>query len=236
MQKSKRATFEKIASNTKIRSSFSNLLDMDQGIQFNEKGQRTLLYFRIIHAKEDLGEMSEAIYRYLRAYQSQESLRRKEDLIDKLWSTIERFIDDLPPINQNLRVYQDGLPVCGREIEIVKDLAAKGSRNHQLVVRLMEKGATVMGTESAELLLQEYEMIKRIFEDKSAHNTSIREIVQKSQSETLVKKRDQFIACRINHTLQKGETGFLFLGMLHSLEDFLEKDIRVIDPLSFFHE
>lgn len=207
---------------------------MDPGIQSNEKDQRTLFYFRIIHAKEDLGEMGETIYRYSRAYQSQESLQRKMDLIDKLWSTIERFIDDLPPVNQNLRVYQDGLPVCGREIEIVKELAARGSRNHQLVVRLMEKGATVMGTELPELLLQEYEMIKRIFENKPTHKASVREIVQKSQSETLVKQRDQFIANRINHTLQKGETGILFLGMLHSLEDFLEKDIRIIEPPIFF--
>lgn len=200
------------------------------------KDQRTLFYFRIIHGKEDLGEMSEMIYRYSRANQSQESLQRKMDLVDKLWSTIERFIDDLPPVNQNLRVYQDGLPVCGREIEIVKDLAEKGSRNHQLVVRLTEKGATVMGTESPDLLLQEYEMMKRVFENKSTRKISAPEIVRRRQSEDLLKKRDRFIASQINRTLQKGETAILFLGMLHALEEFLDRDIRIIDALSFSDE
>jgi hypothetical protein len=47
-------------------------------------------------------------------------------------------------------------------------------------------------------------------------------------SEELLKKRDRFIARRINSTLRPGETGILFLGMLHSLAALLDEDIRVI--------
>ena len=54
---------------------------------------------------------------------------------------------------------------------------------------------------------------------------------QKTLSETLLQKRDQFIAARINHTLGAGETGILFIGLLHSIERHLAKDINVIYPV-----
>lgn len=63
-----------------------------------------------------------------------------------------------------VRLYQDGLPVCGREVEITTDLARAGSRNHQLLLRVMERDATLMGTESAELLVRDYRLIKQMLE------------------------------------------------------------------------
>jgi hypothetical protein len=47
----------------------------------------------------------------------------------------------------------------------------------------------------------------------------------------LLKKRDRYIAGRINTTLGKGETGILFLGMFHSLQGLLDRNIRVIYPV-----
>ena len=56
------------------------------------------------------------------------------------------------------RIYQDGLPVCGKEEQIVRELAAAGSVNHQLVLELVGKGASLVGTEDPELLLREYHL------------------------------------------------------------------------------
>ena len=39
------------------------------------------------------------------------------------------------------------------------------------------------------------------------------------------------MAQRINDTLKDGETGILFLGMLHSVERYLHPDVKVIYPL-----
>ena len=39
--------------------------------------------------------------------------------------------------------------------------------------------------------------------------------------------RDLYIAERIGQTLKQGETGLIFLGMLHSLKGRLPDDIRV---------
>jgi hypothetical protein len=55
-------------------------------------------------------------------------------------------------------IHLEGLPVCGHESEIVADLARAGSRNHRLLLRLREFGAIIMGTESAELLVEEYQL------------------------------------------------------------------------------
>ena len=55
---------------------------------------------------------------------------------------------------------------------------------------------------------------------------------QKPASDILLKRRDQFIADRINDTLGPGETGILFLGMLHSLGHLLDEQIKVVYPIS----
>ncbi len=36
--------------------------------------------------------------------------------------------------------------MCGREAEIVRDLAEAGSRNHRLLVRLDQRGTILKGT------------------------------------------------------------------------------------------
>jgi pheromone shutdown protein TraB len=54
---------------------------------------------------------------------------------------------------------------------------------------------------------------------------------RRALSEALLQRRDQFMAQRIHETLKSGETGILFLGMLHSLERYLNPDVKVIYPL-----
>jgi signal transduction histidine kinase len=61
-----------------------------------------------------------------------------------------------------VRLYQDGLPVCGREEEIVRDLAGSGSQNHQILLELIARGARLTGSESPSLLLEEYELARQL--------------------------------------------------------------------------
>jgi Na+/phosphate symporter len=122
--------------------------------------------------------------------------------------------------------------VCGREAEIVKELAQRGSPNYQLLEQLMNKGATIMGTESSELLVQEYELMKQALALAAGDIRAAARVErsQKARSGDLLQKRDHYIASRINDTLLQGETGILFLGMLHSLKNRLDQDISVIYP------
>ena len=107
-----------------------------------------------------------------------------------------------------------------------------GGENHRFLLELMQKGATITGTESAELLLQEYQLAREMLVSLEACLPPPRAPRQSESSKTLLEKRDRFIASRISQTLRPRETGLAFLGMLHSLERLLPDDIELIRLLS----
>ncbi len=203
---------------------------MERGDQ-RPAGQRTLILIPIIHTQADMGALSEPIQRMKVAKLGKKSLERNFELVNRLWTQIEQTLEGLAIPYERVRVYQDGLPVCGRELEIVSELAKAGSRNHQLLLKLKEKGATIMGTESSELLVEEYQLLQHAF---SAPRSKVAARVAsrgRNLQDSLLKRRDQYLGARINTTLQQGETGLLLLGMLHSVEFWLAKDIRVVRPI-----
>ena len=193
---------------------------------------RTLLYFPIIHTQADMGALSESVRKVTLQKLGERVWRQKINLVKRFWSDVENILNKLSLSYAQARVYQDGLPVCGKELDIVTELAKKGSPNHQILVRLMEKGATVMGTESAELLIEEYHLIKKILETGDVKDAIAIEVRQKAASDLLLKKRDEFIAARIDQTLQARETGILFLGMLHNISALLPEDMEVSYPMN----
>jgi hypothetical protein len=96
---------------------------------------------------------------------------------------------------------------------------------------LSEKGATIMGTESSELLVEEYQLAKEIFTSGRPQAAARGEARRKALRDSLLRRRDQYIARRINDTLLMGETGVIFLGMLHCVGPWLAKDMRVVYPI-----
>ena len=189
---------------------------------------KKLYYIPIIHNEIDMGSLSKSIERATLHYLGRTALKRKIDLINKMWNTIEQAIQSLNLPYKSVLLFQDGLPVCGQEVSIVTQLAKAGSRNHQLLLCMMEKGATIMGTESLELLMEEYELAKQMLIEKNILKFSAVRTSQQAFSDSLLKKRDQFIASRINSTLLMGKTGILFWGMLHSVVNWLDNDILVV--------
>jgi hypothetical protein len=193
-------------------------------------GRRTLILIPIIHTEADMGALREPIQRMKAAKLGKKSLERNSEMVNRLWTQIEQTLEGLAISYERVRVYQDGLPVCGRELEIVSELAKAGSRNHQLLLKLKEKGATIMGSESSELLVEEYQLLQQAFSEPRS-KVPARAVSQGRILDSLLERRDQFLAARINTTLQQGETGLLLLGMLHSAELWLAKDIRVVRPI-----
>ena len=110
---------------------------------------------------------------------------------------------------------------------MVADLARAGSRNYQLLLRLQARGAVVMGTESPELLLEEYRLVSADLASGAMRATER----QRAAYAAVLEKRDRFMAQRINSTLAIGETGILFVGLLHAVERYLESDMEVIHPI-----
>ena len=193
---------------------------------------RKLYYIPVIHTQVDMGSLNESIKRATLHSVDQTAFKHKIDLIDKMWNTIEQTIQGLYLPYKSVLLYQDGLPVCGQEVKIVTQLAKAGSRNHQLLLSMMRKGATIMGTESLELLMEEYEIAKQVLAEENNLKISAVETSLQALSDSLLKKRDQFIARCINSTLPGGKTGILFLGMLHSVENWLDNDIQVFKPIN----
>ena len=191
---------------------------------------RTLIYFPIVHTQADMGALQESVARATLEKAGRAGLARKTAAIDQIWTEIEAAIDALPLSFDQVRLYQDGLPVCGREAAIVTELAQTGSRDHQLLLRLMAQGAVLMGTEGGDLLVQEYQLAKQSLTTRPPRAAGVA-ASRRALSQALLQRRDQFIAQRIHETLKSGETGILFLGMLHFLERHLNPDVLVIYPL-----
>ena len=190
--------------------------------------KRKLVYIPIIHTAADMGTLAASIRGKKLSMVGRQGLARNVAAVEKMWDKIERVASRLPLTPGTVRVYQDGLPICQHEQEIVSELAESGSRNHRLLLQLQSRGARVMGTESPELLVEEYQLAKASLASGVTAEDDSR---QRQLRDTVLEKRDRFIADRINVTLGDGETGILFLGMLHSLAQFLDSDIRVTYPL-----
>ena len=201
------------------------------GAKEPEAGERTLIYIPIIHTQADMGALREPIQRLKVKRLGRKGWERNVNLVEKFWVQIEQAIESLVLPYEWVRLYQDGLPVCGREMEIVAELATAGSRNHRLLLRLSERGATIMGTESSELLVEEYQLVKEVFASGKPQVPPWGEARRKALRDSLLERRDQYIARRVNSTLLRGETGLIFLGMLHSVGPWLDKDIRVVYPV-----
>ncbi|UOA09597.1 hypothetical protein [Methylobacter sp. S3L5C] len=182
---------------------------------------RALIYFPIIHSPEDLGTLDKAVSDLRTDKQTDNYLAA----VEHFWAMVETTIEDFGLDYTSLKLYQDGLPVCGKEKQIVVDVAESGSKNYKLLQILMQKGAVLMGTESPELLVQEHALATKLLQPRKSTESSL-EVAQ-----ILLNKRDEYIAQRIDKTLQDNEMAILFLGLMHNIETKLPKDIVLIQPL-----
>ena len=188
---------------------------------------RRLVHIPIIHTAADLGSLSDLVRTHYAKVLGTASWNQREQIVESLWTDIQTSLDALHLDYRKSRIYQDGLPICGFEERIVRELANAGSSNHQLILRLLDAGATLMGTEDPKLLMEEYEMQKRHLADRAGHAAIPQAPPQKGHSDRVLQSRDAFIVKRIADTLQEGEVGLLFLGALHRLDSLRFTDLRL---------
>lgn len=186
---------------------------------------RRLIHIPIVHTSEDLGSLSNSVNAHYSKAFGPRAWSQREQVVAELWKHIGKSIEALHLEKQRVRIYQDGLPVCGFEEKIVRELAQAGSCNHQFIVGFLDRGATLEGTEDPQLLMEEYEMQKQCMKNRAVSDRDGEERIRRA--EHLLKARDAFIAKRIDATLKPGETGLLFLGALHRLDGLQSTDIRV---------
>jgi len=189
---------------------------------------RRLIVIRIVHTPSDMGSASAGLERSGISALGRRRWEENQMRIERFWQEVEKEVDGLGLDYARLCIYQDGLPCAGPLGErIVRETAAKGSKNYQIVQKLMDKGARIEATESADLLRQEYGYVKAILEAKTDEERREAEARYNLVKDHLLEERDVFIARSIDATLQDGETGLLFIGASHHVLPKIAQDIEV---------
>lgn len=173
-----------------------------------------LIYVPVMHSDVEMGSAELAYKAAFIARFGEAKWQERCDEVDAIWSKIKEAIMGLGLDMKKVKLFQDSLPVCGKETDLMRDLAAQGSRNHQLLESLVAAGAQLVGTELPALLLEEYRLLQ------TADRTD-------AAAGELLEQRDRFIAERIDAKLADDETGLLFMGALHRVARFLPARIKV---------
>jgi hypothetical protein len=189
---------------------------------------RKLIVVRIVHSPTDMGSAGGALEKAGISTLGMQRWQENQKKIESFWQELENEVDDLGLDMERLHIYQDGLPCAGALGErIVRETAAKGSRNYLIVQKLMDRGAKVEATESADLLRKEYGYIKALIEAKTDEERKAAKERYNQVKDKLLEERDLFIAGAIDATLVEGETGLLFIGAMHNVIPKIAGDIDV---------
>lgn len=191
---------------------------------------RKLVYVRIVHTSADMGTLSEELVQLAISKIGKEKWEENQKLIEKFWDELEKEIFQLNLDFKHTRIYQDGLP-CEGEIgmKIIHSTAELGSKNYQIIEKLVVKGAKVVATESPQLLIEERNLLLETLNKSSTAEKDEAKKKYDSKKDILLEQRDAYIASRINNTLEDGKTGILFIGAEHNVIPKLAHDIEVLD-------
>jgi hypothetical protein len=188
---------------------------------------RQLIYVPVIHSEADMGSMAEPLKKEFTDQFGFCGWNEHVKAVEDMWEGIRKRLSSLQLDYSKVRLYQDGLPACGRERHIVREVAAQGSKNHLLLLSLAEQGASLEGTEDEKLLLQEYRYIQAIMNEPNPAEKRRKAKSLRARRKWLLRQRDRFMGQRIDETLKEGETGILFAGITHRIDKYLPKDINI---------
>ncbi|MFA4956838.1 MAG: hypothetical protein WC556_07685 [Candidatus Methanoperedens sp.] len=189
---------------------------------------RKLFLIRIVHTATDMGSMSDGLMKEGMAKIGKEKWLLNQKKIEQFWDDLEKEIDGLDLDYSRTRIYQDGLPCSGdMGLRIVRETAEKGSRNYQIVRKLIERGGAIEATENPQLLRKEYEHIKALLTAQTNDDKIAAANTYDMIKDELIHERDAYIAKAIDISLKDDETGVLFIGAFHNVLPLLAKDIEV---------
>jgi hypothetical protein len=187
---------------------------------------RTLIYVPIIHTSADLGSLAEDVNRKGRENFGENMWRDHLRTIDGFWDALFLYFDSINV--SGARIFQDGMIVDGDAgLHIIQEGEKAGSKNHQLVSKLLQRGAILMKTEDFSLVKKERDRLVKMIRAKSTSAKVLGLIVYKLTKNLLLKQRDEYIALRIDRTLKENEMGILFIGAYHNVLSKLPLDIKI---------
>jgi len=189
---------------------------------------KKLIYVPIIHMSADLGSIANHVDKRGIAVFGEEFWKKHRETISGFWDSIVKYFSNLE-VN-DFKIYQDGM-VADAEVgqKIVEEGVKSGSKNYEIIDDLLKKGAVLVKTEDFALVKEERDRIVKITQAATTTQKLIAYLKYKLAKNRLLKKRDNYIAKRIDETLDYGETGILLIGAYHDIIPKLAKDIQVIE-------
>lgn len=187
---------------------------------------RTLIYVPIIHTSADLGSLAKDVNKRGLADLGSQVWQEHRRTVEGFWDAISLYFNYID--EWGLKIYQDGM-VAEDEIarRIVDEGLRSGSRNYELISKLLEREAILVRTEDFNLVKEERDRLLTMTQAKSTAQKLIAFLKYKFIKNRLLNKRDRFIAQRINETLNDGEKGVLFIGAFHDVRKWLARDIQI---------
>lgn len=181
---------------------------------------RELYYVPIMHTPEELGPLAKPFLEMEKRIHGPRAEEIYREKVNQYWREVVKRLKaeglNSPEKCKSLHIYVDGLPRVESELvqKLVEKLIELKLPLYLIIQELLEKGATIHGTESHELLLEERNMWVNVAKGKSA---------DPKRKMELLKERDVFIARRINESLPENGKGILFIGREHKVIEELEK-------------
>ena len=189
---------------------------------------KKLIYVPIIHMSADLGSIANHVDKRGIAVFGEEFWKKHRETVSGFWDSIVNYFTNLEV--KDFKIYQDGM-VADAEVgqKIVDEGVKSGSKNYEIIDDLLKKGAVLVKTEDFALVKEERDRIVKITQAATTTQKLIAYLKYKLAKNRLLKKRDNYIAKRIDETLDYGETGILLIGAYHDIIPKLAKDIQVIE-------
>jgi hypothetical protein len=150
-----------------------------------------------------------------------------DDPVRRYYRGLTHWVRALPHPIARLRLYHEGMPVCGKELLIARQLADQGSASHQMLLDLLDSGAMLAGSESTSLLMADYQ--DQLHTAEHADTPSVAALTRECDARR-ADARDQKLAARIDQTLRCGEWGLLLLALGRDISKHLPADITVHHP------
>lgn len=189
---------------------------------------KALIYVPIIHTSADLGSLAKDLNRRGIADLGEELWKEHIKTVEGFWDIVSHYFDSIDV--SGMKIYQDGM-VAGGEVgqKIVEEGAKSGSKNYELVSELLKRGAILVKTEDFKLVKKERDRLIAITQAKSLPEKLIAFMKYKVIKNRLLNKRDEFIARRIEETINQDGTGIIFIGAFHNIKERLPKDVRIME-------
>jgi hypothetical protein len=187
---------------------------------------RALIYVPVIHSSADLGSIAKEVTKRGVADLGQELWEKHRRTVEGFWNVVSDYFDSMDV--KGVKIYQDGMVADGEVGKnIAEDTAKAGSKNYQLILKLLDRGAVLVKTEDFKLVKKEYDRLHAITQAKSITRKIIAFMKYKLAKTILLNRRDAFIAERIGQTLETDGKAILFIGAFHKIKKRLPKSIQV---------